>query len=75
MALIAAADINAAIDNASTLKRPQVIKMVVHGSSSALLYIQANNAFAGNAGYLYVATAAGTVAVAGSVSAACATRL
>ncbi len=75
MAIVPAAEINAAIDNAAQLNRPKVVKQMAYGSSSAALYIEAGQAFAGNAGWLYVATAAGTVTLAGSVSAAVATRL
>ena len=75
MAVVSAADINASIDNATQLNRPKVVKQMVHASSSALLYIEAGQAFSGNTGWLYVATAATTVNLAASVSAAVATRL
>lgn len=75
MALVPAAEINAAIDNAAQLNRPKVVKQMVHGSSTAVLYIEAGQAFAGNAGWIYVATAAATADAASSVSAACAVRI
>jgi hypothetical protein len=70
MALVAAKDINAAMDGATTLRRPIVVKQMVHASSTAALYIEANQARNGKAGWIYIATASNTVAAAGSVSAA-----
>ena len=70
MALVPAADINAAIDNATTLRRPKILKQMVYGSSSAALYIEALQARNGHAGWIYIATASNTVTAAGSVSAA-----
>jgi hypothetical protein len=69
MALIPAAEINASIDNATTLRRPMIIKQMAYGSSSAALYIEANQARNGKAGWIYMATSVGTVSAAGSVSA------
>ncbi len=75
MALVPAAEINAAIDNAAQLNRPKIVKQMVHGSSTAALYVEAGQAFGGNAGWMYIPTASSTAVAAASVSAAVATRL